>query len=303
MKTRRHARGAALVIAMLLAALAAAVTVALASGQERWRAGVEHRRDQVQAEALAQAGVQWARAVIDDDARTSSIDTLDEPWALPLPPTPVGNGSIEGRIIDAQGLINLNNLAPAGATSVLARAELTALFTQAGVAPALLDGIAAAVDVTRDAAAEDAFYARATPPRLSPSGPALRVAEYSKMRGMTPAALAAIEPYVTALPPPTTLNVNTASATVLMAVLPGLDSDGATALVAGRSAKPFTTIAEFRARLPPSAVIVDERVFGVASGYFLVVVDARQGETRVRARALLQRTLGKPALVAWQVIE
>ena len=49
--------------------------------------------------------------------------------------------------------------------------------------------------------------------------------------------------------------------------------------------------------------MVDERTFGVASGYFLVVVDARQGETRVRARALLQRTLGKPALVAWQVIE
>jgi hypothetical protein len=49
---------------MLLAALAAAVTVALAAGQERWRATVEHRRDQVQAEALAQAGVQWSLGVL-----------------------------------------------------------------------------------------------------------------------------------------------------------------------------------------------------------------------------------------------
>ena len=120
----RHAGGAALVIAMLLAALAAAVTVALATGQERWRATVEHRRDQVQAEALAQAGVQWARAALDDDARSSSVDSLNEPWALPLPATPVGNGSIEGRIVDAQGLLNLDNLsiegtanAPALATS------------------------------------------------------------------------------------------------------------------------------------------------------------------------------------------
>ncbi|MEO6927977.1 MAG: type II secretion system minor pseudopilin GspK [Casimicrobiaceae bacterium] len=303
---RARAGGAALVIAMLLAALAAAVTVALATGQERWRAMVMHRRDQVQAEALAQAGVQWARSVVDDDAKTSSIDTLNEVWALPLPATPVANGSIEGHITDAQGLLNLNNLAIDGTTAATARAQLTSLFTTIGVAPGVLDAIADSVDSddsARAGGAEDAFYARATPPRVTPDAPALRVAEFAATRGITPAMLRAMADFVTALPPPTTLNVNTAPAEVLMAALPGLDRDGATALVAGRQSKPFTTVAELRARLPSSATIVDERAFSVNSGYFLVSVDALQGETRVRARALLQRSLGKPASIVWQVIE
>ncbi len=299
-------RGAALVIAMLLAALVAAVTVALAAGQERWRATVEHRRDQVQAEALAQAGVQWSLAVLDEDARMSSIDTLSEPWALALPPTPLGNGSIEGRIVDAQGMLNVDNLAVDGNTADVERLRLAALFAAEGVTPSPLDAIAAAVHAagaTSDGGAEDAWYARAAPPRLAPQAPLLRAAELAAVRGMTPAAMARIAPFVTTLPPPTTLNVNTAPPEVLMAALPGLDADATTALVAGRSRKPFSTVAEFRARLPQAARVVDERTLDVGSRFFLVSVDARQGETRVRARALVRRERpGTPAIV-WQVIE
>ena len=41
------------------------------------------------------AGVQWARQVLDDDARRSDVDHLREPWAVPLPPIPLDNGEIE----------------------------------------------------------------------------------------------------------------------------------------------------------------------------------------------------------------
>jgi type II secretory pathway component PulK len=51
-------RGAALILAMLVAALAATVAVALASEQQRWFADVSNRRDQVQAQSLALAGIQ-----------------------------------------------------------------------------------------------------------------------------------------------------------------------------------------------------------------------------------------------------
>ena len=302
----RRARGAALVIAMLLAALVAAVTVALASGQERWRATVEHRRDQVQAEALAQAGVQWSLAVLAEDARDSSIDALTEPWALALPPTPLGNGSIEGRIVDAQGMLNVDNLAVDGNTADVERLRLAALLAARDATPSPLAAIAAAVHAASadgDGVGDDAAYAHLVPPRLAPQAPLLRAAELASVRGMTPAMLARIAPFVTALPPPTTLNVNTAPPEVLMAALPGLDADAATALVAGRARKPFTTIGEFRARLSPAARVVDERTLDVGSRYFLVSVDARQGETRVQARALVRRERpGTPAIV-WQVIE
>ena len=64
-------RGAAIILAMLIAALAAAVAATVFADQQRWGRTVEHRRDQVQAQALAMAGVQWARQILDDDARRS----------------------------------------------------------------------------------------------------------------------------------------------------------------------------------------------------------------------------------------
>ena len=65
----RATRGAAVVLAMLLAALAAAVAATVFADQQRWIRGVEHRRDQVQAQALAVAGVQWGRQILYDDAQ------------------------------------------------------------------------------------------------------------------------------------------------------------------------------------------------------------------------------------------
>ena len=96
---------------MLIAALAAVVAVAVAAEQQRWFADVANRRDQVQAQALALAGVQWARQIMQDDARAGTLDHLGEPWAFPLPRTPLENGSIEGSIEDAQARLNINNLA------------------------------------------------------------------------------------------------------------------------------------------------------------------------------------------------
>ena len=67
-------RGAAIILAMLIAAFAAAVAATVFADQQRWGRTVELRRDQVQAQALALAGVQWARRILDDDARRSGID-------------------------------------------------------------------------------------------------------------------------------------------------------------------------------------------------------------------------------------
>ena len=84
-----------LIIAMLVAALAAAVTVSLAAAQAQWTAQVANRRDKVQAQSIALAGIAWTRQILDADGRMTSIDHPREPWALPLPATPVENGEVE----------------------------------------------------------------------------------------------------------------------------------------------------------------------------------------------------------------
>ena len=298
-----RARGAALILAMLVAALAATVAIALAAEQQRWFADVGNRRDQVQAQSLALAGVQWARQILQDDARGGSLDHLGEPWAFPLPRTPIANGSIEGGIEDAQGRLNLNNLALDDALGKEERERLARLFAARGIASRALEGIAASLAPVPAADGAQTIGAPPPPPPLPASLRPVRAAEVASMRGVTPRDVALMLPFVTALPAATTLNVNTARPEVLAAAMPGLSADGLAALVADRARKPFTTVADFRARLPRGATLPNETTLALASSYFLVSVRARQGETLAQARALLKRDGRDWPIVVWQTLE
>ncbi|HZQ60978.1 MAG TPA: type II secretion system minor pseudopilin GspK [Casimicrobiaceae bacterium] len=297
-------RGAAIVIAMLLAAFAAVVAAGVLADQQRWTRNVEHRRDAVQAQATAMAGVQWARQILYDDARTSVIDHLGEPWALQLPPIPLDNGEIRGAIADAQSRLNVNALGDDAAA--VERMRLARLFAQRGGPVAALDSIADWIDrdsATRAGGAEDAWYRAQTVPMLAANAPVLRVAEIATVRNVSYEALAAVRPYITALPPRTPLNVNTAPAEVLAAVLDNASPEALAAIISGRKEKPYTTVAEFRARLPQGVHLSSEEMLDVRSGYFEVTVEARQGASTARARALVHREADRWPSIVWQVVE
>ncbi len=303
---KQHARGAALLMAMLIAALAATVAVALAADQQRWLADVAHRRDQVQAQSLALAGVQWARQIMREDARGSSLDYLGEPWSFPLPATPIANGSIQGRIEDAQARFNLNMLAGDDPAALVERTRLARLFASRGVSPALLGAIGDWVDVDstpQAGGAEDNVYAQTSPPSLAANAPLIRAAEITAVRGVNARAYMAIAPFVIALPTSTALNVNTASAEALAAALPDLRGDALAGLLAERSRAPFTSIADFRSRLPRGVAFADDATFSVSSSYFMVTVLSHQGDAVAQARALLKREGRAYPTVVWQTLE
>jgi len=296
-------RGAALVLAMLIAALAAAVAVAVAAEQQRWFADVAHRRDQVQAQALALAGVQWSRQIMQDDARGSLIDHLGEAWAYPLPRTPLENGSIEGDIEDAQARFNINNLATNDALGREERARLDRLFAQRGVAPTALGAIVASLTQVPEGAGVLSIGAAPTAQPLPASLRPVRAAELAATPGIDPRALARVLPFIAALPAATVVNVNTAPADVLAAAMPGMSADALATLVAERARRPFATLADLRSRLPTGATIPDETTLGTSSSYFLVSVRARQGEALAQARALLRRDGREWPIVVWQTLE
>ena len=302
---RQHS-GAAIILAMLIAALAAAVAVTVFADQQRWSRTVEHRRDQVQAQALVMAGVQWARQILDNDARHSDLDHLREPWAVPLPPIPLDNGEIRGAIVDAQARLNINALGDTGTSADIERQRIARLFAQRGGPTAALDAIADWIDtdaLVRESGAEDAFYAAQPVPGLPADAPFVRVAELAPVKGVTARSLAAITPFTSALPAATPVNVNTAPPEVLATIVDGLDTERLAALIADRATKPFASVSDFRSRLPKGASLSSESALAVRSSNFYVTVEARQGETLARARALLRRSAGAPTAVVWQVVE
>jgi len=277
-------RGAALVTAMLIAALAAAIVATLAAGQAQWLRTVELRRDRAQAQAIVLAGLAWTRQVLQEDAQGAPIDHLGEPWALPLPPTPLEGGVVDGTIVDAQGRLDVNNLAGEGAEAQSARERLARLFAQAG-----LDARAADALLPQGAPAEGVRFVRA--------------AEIAAVDAIGEAGHARVARYVTALPAPAALNINTALPEVLSAALGGLTTDALAALVAERARKPFGSLAEFRSRLPAGTRLATDAGLGVRSDFFLVTVRARQGATLAQGRALLQRRARELPEVVWQSVE
>jgi general secretion pathway protein K len=304
-RARARERGLALIVAMLIAALAAAVAVSLASAQSQWFAQVSHRRDQVQAQSIALAGIQWARQILDADARAGPIDHLGEPWALPLPATPVENGVVEGRIVDAQSLLNVNNLASA-TRGTSERRRFERLFATLGVPETTLAAMIDWVDadnVAQQGGAEDAWYLAQADPALAPSAPASRIEELSFVRGMTLPAMTSVVRFVTSLPVDTPLNVNTAPAELLAAAIENVEPGALAALIASRAQRPFASLSDFRERLPAGASIGQEVMYSVKSRYFLVTVRARQGETIAQARALIERADNTWPAIVWQTIE
>ncbi len=296
-------RGAALLLAMLIAALAAVVAIAVAAEQQRWFADVANRRDQVQAQALALAGVQWARQIMQDDARVSTLDHLGEAWALPLPRTPLENGSIEGGIEDAQARLNINNLAKDDALGKEERARLSRLFTQRGVAPGALAAIEGSLlPVPAGDDRQKAGNAQRIQPLPSNLWP-VRAAEVAALPGIAARDIPRMLSFVVALPTATVLNVNTAPSEILAATFPGLTTDALAALMAERARKPFASLSDLRSRMQGGVNIPDETTLGTSSSFFLVSVRARQGETRAQARALLRRDGREWPVVVWQTLE
>ncbi len=296
-------------MAMLLAALAATIAATLLWQQQRWAGEYERRRDQVQAQALAMAGVQWARQILFENAPPSIVQ-LGQPWAFRLPTTPIENGSIGGYITDAQGRLNVNNLAGSATVATAAQLALQRLFAELGVPNALLNAIADWVDAddqtTPNGGAEDSYYLAQDPPGLAANAPVRRVAELLAVRGADPTLIARLAPFVDALDAPTTGQRQYRA--------------GGSARRRGRRARrggrhdprgesDHQTVRQPR-RFPdaPAALAistVDETTLAVTSDWFVVTIEARQGDTVARARALLRRSTAPRAWpdVVWQTVE
>ena len=322
--TRRHSTGAALLIAMLIAAIVTSIVAGLLWHQQLWLRQYDFQRDQAQAHLLARSGISWARLILFEDARTSAIDHFGEQWAIRLPLTPLENGEIGGAIADQQGLFNVNALVKGGTLQpdVLARYTrlLVLLRLPPALGPALADWLDANGEATPGGGVEDAHYVALTPARVAANRPLATIDELGLVAGYTQEAIARLRPFVTALPATASgagagsgatgaiagaVNINTAPPEVLAATIDGLSLDDANKVVASRASRVFSSTAEFRARLASiaSGIAVNESAVRVTSDAFVVRVDVRQGEVRSTAYALLVREPNAWPRIVWQMLE
>jgi general secretion pathway protein K len=298
-------RGVALITVLLIVAMATTVAAFMAQQQGFWQREFENGRDRAQARRIAQAGVDWARAVLADDAANNQYDHPREMWAMKLPPIPIEEGEVQGLITDQQGLFNLNNLVQNGMASPADVARLQRLLSTLGLPPELANALTDWMDADNvpmaTGGAEDGYYANLPKPYRAANRPLAELAELLWVQGFDVQSIRRLSGYVTVLPERTQVNLNFASAEVLSAVIPGLPLQDARQMVMARKDHPFTTVAEFLQKLPAGVGQDASAELSVSSKYFLVEGRAVQKQAEFSAQALLVRQNIWPTVVRQSV--
>lgn len=297
MKTAQsRMRGAAVIAAMLVVAIAASLAAQVFERQQLSVRSIENRMDASQIRWIERAASDWARLVLRLDARTTSLDHLGEPWAMAiaqteLDPTVYGGARagtkdakavLTGQIQDAQARFNLRNLIQADKLSAPDLQALRKLLAALGLDAGLGEVIAA--------------YA------MSPGFG--RAADLLLVPGFDQATYQRLERYVIVLPQRSALNVNTASAELLHAYLPGLDVAAAQLLTKRREEQAFSNLEALKAKLSGADELPSER-FTVFSRYFFMEGVIGYGRVNSRARILYDRNPqsgleGEAVSVVWR---
>lgn len=292
---RRQQQGVALITAVLIVALVTAAAVAMASRQQ-----VDIRRSanifsNDQAYLFALGAEDYARNVLAWDADPTKgspgVDHLGEDWAQTVS-VPVEGAMLSGTVHDLQGLINLNALVSSGGTVNPERMEhfkrlLRQLDLNESIANAVVDWLDAdSVPLAFDGA-EDEYYMLQDPPYRAANSSMKSVSELRLIRGVDNEAYQRLIPFVTALPAhDTKINVNTAPAEVLAALVGSVAPADGDAIVEQREGEEFASIPDFNTRTGYS---VDEEIADVNSSYFRVDAVAEFDQTVARLHSLLRR--------------
>jgi general secretion pathway protein K len=293
-------RGVAVITALLLTTLAVTIVASLFWQQQVQVRSMENQRLHLQTKWILRGALDWTRLILRQDGQDHQGYTWDQDvWATPLAETRLDDyverervdgekydATLSGQIIDAQSRYNLANLADKKQVNPAQVAVFARLLQNLQLNPALAQAVA------------DEVAAGQSP--ASPSTPAgggketmapLRVEDLLAVPGFTPQTVERLRDLVVVLPAQTVVNLNTAPAEVIAALIPNFSLAEATALVNARKRAAFKDIGSFKALLGGRDVPAGAPA-GYKSDYFLVRSRVRLDRAALDAEALIWRQPG-----------
>ena len=297
----RRQRGVAVIIALLLTTLAITIVASLFWQQQVQVRSIENQRLQLQMQWVLRGALDWAALILREDAKYSSTDTLNEPWAVPLQDTRLdqyvdnsrgdtnnADAVLSGSISDAQARYNLTNLCPNGIIKPAEVAVFAQLLGNARLNPALAQATANQMALAQQATVLNTAN---TPTLNTLTGPQpmnlTQVDDLLAVPGFTSEMLDRIRDFVIFLSVATPVNINTAPAEVLAARI-GLPLSQAVALVASRNTLSFRDITDFTQRLPGNVTLPASNL-SVMTNYFLVNGKVSMDRAELEVQALIAR--------------
>ena len=289
-------RGVALLTILLLVVSITVVAGAMLASQK-----IAIRRsgllfDQNQLLQDINAGQQLAVTLIRADAKLNDTDSIQDIWAQPIPPYMLGGHSIGIELRDEGSRFNINNLYHNGAVDTAALAVFQRLLTQLNLEPdiaiAVLDYQDADSDVYQDGGDESVVYAQQSnrgADKNLPNQALLSIDQLAEVKGFNAEVLAALRPYITAVPYYLPININTASPVLLAALAEGASSQQMQSVVELRAKQVLGSIDDVWQLPILSSVKEEERkaltpLLAVDSQAFMALIIASDNATVGQAR-------------------
>jgi general secretion pathway protein K len=306
--------GVAIVAVMLIVMLATAIVSSLFYRESIAIRSIENRLTLQQTRWVERAVLDWSRVILRADAQnpqTAATDTLQEVWAVPVADTvldetvtagaDIKNGRnsarLSGGMEDAQGKFNLNNLVTeTGAQSPEMYKALEKLLQITGQ-PLVLAQNLLARQLTSAPTTFDNKAVAATTPAL------LTIDDLRTVKGFNTDVIKALEPFAIFLPKQTTVNINTAPAETLAAVIPDLDLAGARRFVSNRERTAYRDLATAGTAMfagSSNATPLSPTLLDVKSAFFVVRGTIKFDRVEASTETLLNRISARQVDVVWQ---
>ena len=303
---RRRQQGVAVITALLLTTLAVTIVASLFWQQQVQVRSMENQRLHLQIQWILRGTLDWTKLILQQDGRDNSLYTsLQHVWAVPVANTRIDqyidrervqgevfDASLSGQIIDANSRFNLTNLAENGVPLNVDAFKklLTQLRLDPGLALPAAQFVAAGQTPAVLPPANGGTPAAVVPVKQMKT---IELDDLLDVSGFTVDVIDKLRKYVVVLPEKTPVNVNTASAEVMSAVIPSLSLSQAQTLVDGRNRVPWRTMDEFTAALTGQAQAGAD--VDIKSRYFLVQSWLKLDRASLNTEALIKRELGGQA--------
>ncbi len=292
MKTPFRQRGVALITVLMVFFFASAIAAAMVSRQHLDIRRTANLSEYTQAAQYA-AGVEaFAIQLLRDDFRDApEVDHGGETWAQENTVFEVENGAVEFSIRDLQGRFNINSLAEDSKGVAEKRFQL--LLNRLGIDPAISEIVRDWLDEDSDKAgfggAEDNEYLLMEPPYRAANRTINDISELRLLQGMTAENYQRLAPYLSALPPGTPINVNSAESIVLQSLAQELGQVEADQVLFFRENQPFSSVDENFVTQEFVPAAVNKEGLSVNSEYFAIQVNARFGDRTARLESIVHR--------------
>jgi len=308
-----HHKGAALIVVLLIVMLTASLFIQFAY-RESLKSDIELISGQVDRSVfVALSAERWAKKLLSDDARKSSVDTLDEDWTQNVKDLPIDDTLVTAQLIDLNRFINLNRFSKQKMNENdssfneynkherIVERLMRFVGYQGGEALDSLVDWQDQDDAPTRQGSESAEYQLLDTPYRSANTSLSHINELFFINGFDRELIDALRPYVAVFPAQGGLiNVNTASKEVLAMLSPEIDLQTAQRLLEMREKTPWSSARAFIVDLMALKGYQEADgqhnlssdltgLIGVESDHFLLTMDVRSSDVTMRVESLISK--------------